>query len=218
MRRLVFSFRKIGCFKFFSIYNSNEFFLRTMFIDALAVHYLKNAYLNKFQDVCETFRDVVGSPYYVAPEVLRKHYRPESDVWSAGVILYILLTGVPPFWAETEMGIFRQILQAKLNFESELWPAIIDSAKDLIRKMLDRNPKKRLTAHEVLCKYPWIVDEKMAPDKPLDSAVLSRLKKFSAMNKLKKMALWVKAKSQSGFTGIILTDQKEQQGKKRAGI
>lgn len=51
------------------------------------------------------------------------------------------------------MGIFRQILQAKLDFESEPWPGISDSAKDLIRKMLDRNPKKRLSAHEVLCKF-----------------------------------------------------------------
>ncbi|KAL5566339.1 hypothetical protein UlMin_029503 [Ulmus minor] len=146
--------------------------------------------LSVFYKPGESFSDVVGSPYYVAPEVLRKHYGPEADVWSAGVILYILLSGVPPFWAETEMGIFRQILQGKLDFESEPWPGISESAKDLIRKMLERNPKKRPTAHEVLC-HPWIVDDRIAPDKPLDSAVLSRLKQFSAMNKLKRMALRV---------------------------
>ncbi|PSS30846.1 Calcium-dependent protein kinase [Actinidia chinensis var. chinensis] len=146
--------------------------------------------LSVFYKPGETFCDVVGSPYYVAPEVLRKHYGPEADVWSAGVILYILLSGVPPFWEETEMGIFRQILRAKLDFESEPWPGISDSAKNLIQKMLDRNPKTRLSAHEVLC-HPWIVDDRIAPDKPLDSAVLSRLKQFSAMNKLKKMALRV---------------------------
>ncbi|CAI9777533.1 unnamed protein product [Fraxinus pennsylvanica] len=146
--------------------------------------------LSVFYKPDETFSDVVGSPYYVAPEVLCKHYGHEADVWSAGVILYILLSGVPPFWAETEKGIFREILQGKLDFESEPWPGISDSAKDLIKKMLDRDPKTRITAHEVLC-HPWIVDDRMAPDKPLDSAVLSRLKQFSAMNKLKKMALRV---------------------------
>ncbi|XP_021886920.1 calcium-dependent protein kinase 20-like [Carica papaya] len=144
----------------------------------------------------ETFTDVVGSPYYVAPEVLRKHYGPECDVWSAGVIIYILLSGVPPFWDETEQGIFEQVLKGELDFLSEPWPSISESAKDLVRRMLVRDPKKRMTAHEVLC-HPWVQVDGVAPDKPLDSAVLSRLKQFSAMNKLKKIAIRVIAESLS---------------------
>ncbi|KAF8398011.1 hypothetical protein HHK36_016937 [Tetracentron sinense] len=144
----------------------------------------------------EMFTDVVGSPYYVAPEVLRKHYGPECDVWSAGVIIYILLSGVPPFWDETEQGIFEQVLKGELDFMSDPWPNISDSAKDLVRKMLVRDPKKRPTAHEVLC-HPWVQVDSVAPDKPLDSAVLTRLKQFSAMNKIKKIAIRVIAESLS---------------------
>ncbi|OWM72571.1 calcium-dependent protein kinase 1-like isoform X2 [Punica granatum] len=144
----------------------------------------------------EKFTDVVGSPYYVAPEVLKKCYGPEADVWSAGVILYILLSGVPPFWAESEQGIFEEVLHGDLDFSSDPWPTISDSAKDLVKKMLVRDPKRRLSAHEVLC-HPWIQIDGVAPDRPLDSAVLSRLKQFSAMNKLKKMALRIIAESLS---------------------
>uniref|UniRef100_A0A7N0UZS0 non-specific serine/threonine protein kinase n=1 Tax=Kalanchoe fedtschenkoi TaxID=63787 RepID=A0A7N0UZS0_KALFE len=138
----------------------------------------------------QVFTDVVGSPYYVAPEVLRKSYGPEADVWTAGVILYILLSGVPPFWGETQQGIFDAVLKGEIDFDSDPWPIISDSAKDLIQKMLCMNPKQRLTAHEVLC-HPWICENGVAPDRALDPAVLSRLKQFSAMNKLKKMALRV---------------------------
>lgn len=144
----------------------------------------------------EKVRDVVGSPYYVAPEVLRKRYGPEADVWSAGVIVYILLSGVPPFWAETEKAIFEEVLHGELDFTSDPWPSISDGAKDLVRRMLERDPRKRLTAHEVLC-HPWVQVGGVAPDKPLDSAVLSRMKQFSAMNKLKKMALRIIAESLS---------------------
>ncbi|KAK6120847.1 hypothetical protein DH2020_045412 [Rehmannia glutinosa] len=144
----------------------------------------------------QIFTDVVGSPYYVAPEVLLKHYGPEADVWTAGVILYILLSGVPPFWAETQQGIFDAVLKGNIDFDSDPWPLISESAKDLIRKMLCMRPSERLTAHEVLC-HPWICENGVAPDRALDPAVLSRLKQFSAMNKLKKMALRVIAESLS---------------------
>ncbi|VFQ63163.1 unnamed protein product [Cuscuta campestris] len=144
----------------------------------------------------QIFTDVVGSPYYVAPEVLMKSYGPEADVWTAGVILYILLSGVPPFWAETQQGIFDAVLKGDVDFESDPWPIISDSAKDLIQKMLCMRPSERLTAHEVLC-HPWICENGVAPDRALDPAVLSRLKQFSAMNKLKKMALRVIAESLS---------------------
>ncbi|CAM6030598.1 unnamed protein product, partial [Sphagnum balticum] len=144
----------------------------------------------------EIFTDVVGSPYYVAPEVLRKHYGPEADVWSAGVILYILLSGVPPFWAETEQGIFEQVLRSELDFVSDPWPRISESAKDLLRKMLNPNVAKRLKSHQVLC-HPWIREDGVAPDRPIDPAVQTRLKQFSAMNKLKKIAIRVIAESLS---------------------
>ncbi|KAK4788111.1 hypothetical protein SAY86_019430 [Trapa natans] len=144
----------------------------------------------------QIFTDVVGSPYYVAPEVLQRHYGPEADVWTAGVILYILLSGVPPFWAETQQGIFDAVLKGYIDFDSDPWPLISDSAKDLIRKMLCSRTADRLTAHQVLC-HPWICENGVAPDRALDPAVMSRLKQFSAMNKLKKMALRVIAESLS---------------------
>ncbi|GFQ06887.1 calcium-dependent protein kinase 20 [Phtheirospermum japonicum] len=84
----------------------------------------------------ELFSLLIGVPHYIAPEVLRKNYGPECDVWSAGVIIYILLRGVPLFWDETELGIFEQVLKGELGFVYELWPSISESAKDLLRKML----------------------------------------------------------------------------------
>ncbi|KAG5043980.1 hypothetical protein AAZX31_03G184200 [Glycine max] len=144
----------------------------------------------------EVFKDVVGSPYYIAPEVLRRHYGPEADVWSAGVIIYILLCGTPPFWGESEQEIFEEVLHGDLDFSSDPWFDISESAKDLVRKMLVRDPRKRITTHEVL-RHPWIQVDGVAPDKPLDSAVLSRLKQFSVTNKLKKMALRVIAENLS---------------------
>ncbi|KAK4398949.1 Calcium-dependent protein kinase [Sesamum angolense] len=143
--------------------------------------------LSVFIEEGKVFRDIVGSAYYVAPEVLRRSYGKEIDVWSAGVILYILLS-------ENEKGIFDAILKEEVDFDSQPWPSISNSAKDLVRKMLTKDPKRRITSAQVL-EHPWIKGQ--ASDKPIDSAVLSRMKQFRAMNKLKKLALKVIAQSLS---------------------
>ncbi|KAK4798582.1 hypothetical protein SAY86_030908 [Trapa natans] len=138
----------------------------------------------------ETFTEIVGSPYYMAPEVLRRNYGPEVDVWSAGVILYILLCGVPPFWAETEQGIAQAIIRSVVDFKRDPWPKVSDNAKDLVKKMLEPDPTKRLSAQEVL-EHPWVQNAKKAPNVSLGETVRARLKQFSVMNKLKKRALKV---------------------------
>ncbi|GAY39210.1 hypothetical protein CUMW_042620 [Citrus unshiu] len=144
----------------------------------------------------DVFKDLVGSAYYVAPEVLRRNYGAEADIWSAGVILYILLSGVPPFWGETEQSIFDAILRGHIDFSSDPWPNISSSAKDIVKKMLRADPKERLSAAEVL-NHPWMRVDGDASDKPLDIAVLTRMKQFRAMNKLKKVALKVIAENLS---------------------
>ncbi|KAL9678590.1 hypothetical protein QQ045_016437 [Rhodiola kirilowii] len=146
--------------------------------------------LSAFFKQGDTFRDIVGSAYYIAPEVLKRKYGPEVDIWSIGVMLYILLCGVPPFWAESEHGIFNAILRGHVDFTSDPWPSISPQAKDLVKKMLNSDPSLRLTAFEVL-NHPWIKEDGEAPDTPLDNAVLDRLKQFRAMNKFKKVALRV---------------------------
>ncbi|KAK0600170.1 hypothetical protein LWI29_012451 [Acer saccharum] len=152
--------------------------------------------LSVFIEEGKVYRDIVGSAYYVAPEVLRRRYGKEMDIWSAGVIFYILLSGVPPFWAESEKGIFDAILQGDIDFDTQPWPTISTSAKDLVRRMLTQDPKKRITSAQVL-EHPWMREGGEASDKPIDSAVLSRMKQFRAMNKLKKLALKVIAENLS---------------------
>ncbi|CAL5207698.1 unnamed protein product [Lathyrus oleraceus] len=146
--------------------------------------------LSTFFEPGERFNEIVGSTYYIAPEVLKRNYGPEVDIWSAGVILYILLCGVPPFWAETEQGVAQAIIRSVLDFKREPWPKVSDNAKDLVKKMLDPDPKHRLTAQEVL-DHPWLQNARTAPDVALGETVRARLIQFSVMNKLKETALMV---------------------------
>ncbi|KAL3647221.1 hypothetical protein CASFOL_008189 [Castilleja foliolosa] len=103
----------------------------------------------------QTLHVTVGSPFYIAPEVLAGDYNKGADVWSAGVILYILLSGIPPFWGDTKSTIFDAVRAARLCFHSDPWDQISSSAKDLISGMLCVDPSKRLTAAQVLA-HSWI--------------------------------------------------------------
>ncbi|KAL6601769.1 hypothetical protein ACP70R_044989 [Stipagrostis hirtigluma subsp. patula] len=138
----------------------------------------------------DRFTEVVGSGCYMAPEVLKRSYGPEIDVWSAGVILHILLCGFPPFWGDSDEKIAQSILRGGINFQKDPWPKVSQSAKDLVRKMLDPDPSSRLTAKQVL-EHPWLKNADKAPNVSLGEVVRSRLKQFSAMNKFKKKALGV---------------------------
>ncbi|KAL6547069.1 hypothetical protein OROMI_022790 [Orobanche minor] len=144
----------------------------------------------------EVYEEGVGSPYCMAPEVLRQKYGKEIDVWSAGATLYILLSTYFPFRAETNEGRIEAIKEGKVDLTSRPWPLISSDAKDLIRRMLTVDPEKRITIAEAL-EHPWLKQDGEASEKPIDSAILIRMRQFMEMNKLKKLALKVIAENLS---------------------
>ncbi|KAL9393929.1 hypothetical protein Peur_013214 [Populus x canadensis] len=134
------------------------------------------------------FQDIVGSAYYVAPEVLKRKSGPESDVWSIGVITYILLCGRRPFWDKTEDGIFKEVLKNKPDFRRKPWPTISTSAKDFVNKLLVKDPRARLTAAQALS-HPWVREGGVASEIPIDISVLSNMRQFVKYSRLKQFAL-----------------------------
>ncbi|XP_047965061.1 serine/threonine-protein kinase PEPKR2-like [Salvia hispanica] len=98
---------------------------------------------------------IVGSPAYVAPEVLVGNYSEKVDIWSAGVLLHALLIGVLPFKGDSLDTVFEAIKKDKLDFVGGAWESVSQPARDLLSKMLTRNISTRLTADAVL-RHPWI--------------------------------------------------------------
>mmetsp|Transcript_47296 Transcript_47296/g.90280 ORF Transcript_47296/g.90280 Transcript_47296/m.90280 type:complete len:325 (-) Transcript_47296:800-1774(-) len=118
------------------------------------------------KSIVSGMQTVCGSPQYVAPEILaaeRGHmYGPEVDLWSAGVVLYCILVGYPPFYDENEPMLFRKIKLGQFSFSGAEWEAISDSAKDLIKRLLTTDPKKRITPEQVM-EHPWITSSNPNP-------------------------------------------------------
>eukprot|EP01018_Ginkgo_biloba_P030540 Gb_32592 [translate_table: standard] len=106
----------------------------------------------------QRMRGIVGTPHYVAPEVLAgDEYNEKVDVWSAGVVVYILLSGIPPFMGETPQEIFERVMRGHLRFPTDRWLAISQSAKDLLRRMIAKDVAARFSTDQVL-EHPWIAN------------------------------------------------------------
>lgn len=135
----------------------------------------------------------VGTPYYVAPEVLKRKYTKSCDIWSIGVISYILLCGYPPFYGDSDTQIFDSVRSGKFDFPSPEWDTISDAAKDFICCLLKKNPLQRLTASQAM-QHKWILDfssdGNSTPQRIIHSRRRSQVfNSYMGMQKLRKAAL-----------------------------
>ncbi|XP_046440388.1 calcium/calmodulin-dependent protein kinase type 1-like isoform X2 [Daphnia pulex] len=167
-----------------------------------------------------------GTPGYVAPEVLaQKPYGKAVDVWSIGVISYILLCGYPPFYDESDANLFAQILKGEFEFDSPYWDEISDSAKDFIRRLMCVDVNKRFTCREAL-QHPWISGN-AASTKNIHSSVSEQLKKnfaksrwrqlmhaIAMVHKMQRLAL----SSSSMIPAAIQEEKEEAAANAKAGV
>ena len=132
--------------------------------------------LSKMEDT-GIMKSVCGTPTYVAPEVLKnKSYGKSVDVWSIGVISYILLCGYPPFYDDNNTKLFTQILRAELEFDSPYWDEISDNAKDFIRHLICVDVDKRFSCKEAI-KHAWITGARKRKESNIHASVSEQLKK-----------------------------------------
>ncbi len=125
-----------------------------------------------------------GTPGYVAPEILNGiPYGIQADMWSLGVIMYILLAGYPPFNAKNQRELFKLIRKGHYEFHEKFWSDISDDAKDFISKLLTVNPKKRYTASDALG-HTWMKHAEVNK-RELRSSIV-QLRTFNAKRKMKQ--------------------------------
>ncbi|AES94744.1 putative protein kinase CAMK-CDPK family [Medicago truncatula] len=161
--------------------------------------------LSDFVKLDERLNDIVGSAYYVAPEVLLRAYSTEADVWSIGVIAYILLCGSRPFWARTESGIFRTVLKSDPSFDDPPWPSLSDEASDFVKRLLNKDPRKRMSAAQALS-HPWIKNYDDT-EVPLDILIFKLMKAYMRSSSLRKAALRALSKALTVDELIYLKEQ-----------
>jgi calcium-dependent protein kinase len=142
-----------------------------------------------------------GTPFYVAPEVLTGRYGHLVDMWSAGVIMYVLLCGSPPFSGKEEREVLANVKKANLRFLPRAWNGISQDAKELVRSLVKADSGSRLTAEEAL-KHPWIRNRApQALARPLPADLVPKLRSFRSRTKFEKAVLHVIASQLSESQG-----------------
>ncbi|BAT85113.1 hypothetical protein LR48_Vigan03g212100 [Vigna angularis] len=165
----------------------------------------------------ERLNDIVGSAYYVAPEVLHRSYGTEADMWSIGVIAYILLCGSRPFWARTESGIFRAVLKADPSFDEAPWPSLSADAVDFVKRLLNKDYRKRLTAAQALS-HPWLTSHCDDVKIPFDMIIHKLVKAYICSSSLRKSALGALAKTLTLVQLAYLREQFNMLGPNKSGL
>lgn len=135
----------------------------------------------------------VVTPYYVSPDVLSGKYTEACDVWSLGVIFYILMCGQPPFFGNSDRDIMNSVKKGVYKFERDLWKSYSKDVQSFISSMLVMDPSKRTTIAE-LQHHPWVTRNVVEQEAPLTSSVLGNLRSFRSRDKLQKSILTVLAK------------------------
>ena len=140
----------------------------------------------------ENFKDIIGTLVYCSPEVLKNNYSNQCDIWSCGVIMYVLLSGHFPFFGKNDKIIEKKILSGKFTFNNKYFSHVSEKAKDLIRKCLIYDKNKRITAEEAL-KHEFFSDDINPNNIFLDEIdnrnVLISLKNFSQHSKIYQTVL-----------------------------
>ena len=144
--------------------------------------------LSTLKNKTEKLHTILGTPYYMAPEVLKGEYNEKCDIWSIGAITYYLLTGSEPFKGETSNSIFAKILFTEPNYNTEKFKNISQNAIDFIKKCFEKDPDRRLSAKDGL-KHTWFepLFKKIYAPKFIDDNLLyniSTTKKFSQLKRL----------------------------------
>ncbi len=160
----------------------------------------------KTGNYAEPYQTMVGTPFYVAPEVIDGSYTFACDMWSLGVIMHVMLSGFMPFTGNSTEDIFRSIKRGRLNFDHSVWKKVTPPGIDLLVKLLEPDENKRITASDAL-KHKWFREVKSYTPEidELDSGIMKSMKLYQGSSKFQKacMSIFVKSLREEEINNLI---------------